>query len=87
MAEAARTPAWAGAAYGLGAVGAALNNVGRVEQASVSAGLRWDLNPQMAAKFQYDHFRIGEHGGTLWGNSDNSGRRANVVSFVIDSVF
>lgn len=87
MAEAARAPAWTGAAYALGAIGAAISNVGRVEQESVSAGLRWDINPQMAAKFQYDHFRIGEHGGTLWGNSDNSGRRANVVSFVIDSVF
>lgn len=87
MAEAARAPAWTGAAYTLGAIGAALNNVGRVEQESLSAGLRWDITPQMAAKFQYDHFRIGDHGGTLWGDSDNTGRRANVVSIVIDSVF
>ena len=87
MAEASRTPAWVGPAYPLGAVAAAISNIGRVDQQSVSMGLRWDLTPQTAAKFQYDHFRVGAHGASLWGESDNARRSANVVAFVIDSVF
>jgi hypothetical protein len=86
--DAARTPTtWPAPLARVGGVAALTANLARVDQRSVSAGLRWDFHPQAAAKFQVDHFKVHPTGSGLWADADFSPRSANVLSVVIDTVF
>jgi hypothetical protein len=80
-------PEAAGQAQGLGTAAAQTINHRRVDQRSVSLGVRWDLHPQVALKLQWDHYRIGHHGSLLWANGTDDAARANVGTLVMDFVF
>ncbi len=80
-------PQWPLSLQPLGIAGAALDNLSRIEQRSVGAGLRWDFHEQMAFKVQLDRFKVGRNGGALWFNTTPEPRRANVLSIVVDTVF
>jgi hypothetical protein len=74
-------------AQALGNIGAAVANSPRVAQRSVGAGLRWDFHDQAALKLQLDRFKIAPYGGGIWQGNNFEGRRANVLSVVVDTVF
>jgi len=82
-------PALAGQAAALnGALAGMLATI--PQQTSSSAGLRWDLHTDMAAKLQYD--RVTPHGGsrgTLINQTPGfaSGRTTHVVSVALDFVY
>lgn len=60
---------WSGVPFGLnGLQDAALNllNQVRIEQRATTLGIRWDFQPRMAFKLQWDHVRIGQQGYGLW---------------------
>ncbi|WP_225874935.1 hypothetical protein [Vibrio atypicus] len=48
--------------------GAAINSV-RIDQASYSIGVRWDVSSQIAIKAQIDHVTINPYGYGLWASS------------------
>lgn len=95
------TPNWAGSlaplipviggsavqqAQFLGALSAGLINSGRIEQRTVSVGLRWDFDPRMALKAQWDQVKVAPYGGLVW-NGRDSGGRANVGTVTLDFLF
>lgn len=99
LAQPAETPAWGAAlapvlgpanaqqAQLLGEAGAfAANRIG-VNQRSLSLGVRWDVQPQIALKVQWDHVRIGTNGSLLWANGTLNSGRADVGTVVLDFVF
>jgi hypothetical protein len=43
-----------------------LSQGGKVDQKSVSLGMRWDLYQNVALKFQWDFSKVAAHGGNLW---------------------
>lgn len=93
------TPQWAGqlapvigqaAAANIQAVGTAAAyaaNASRVEQRSLSGGMRWDVLPQVALKLQWDHFAIRRNGSLLWGERNLEPTSANVVTATLDFLF
>ena len=80
-------PADVAAAQGAGAVAAAVGNAVRIDQRSLSVGMRWDVHPQVALKAQVDHIRVGANGAALWWRGTPDARSGNVLSFVVDTVF
>lgn len=64
---------------------ATLNN-NRIDQSTATLGVRWDVDPRMAVKAQWDRVRVRRDGGLLW-QGQASGGRANVLSVVVDFMF
>jgi hypothetical protein len=79
-------PALAQQAQLLGAGAAFATNL-TSNQRTLSVGTRWDLHPQLALKFQFDHTWISANGGTLWANPTSSSAQANIASALLDFVF
>lgn len=77
----------AAAAQGAGVTAAAVGNALRIDQRSLSLGVRWDVHPQLALKAQVDHVRVGANGAALWWRGTPDARSGNVLSFVVDTVF
>jgi hypothetical protein len=73
-------------AQAVGTTAAALINSGRVEQRTVSMGLRWDIDPRVALKLQWDHVVVSPNGGAIWQGNPNGGR-ANVGTVLLDFLF
>ena len=80
-------PALAAKAQYLGANTAAQFNSGRENQGTISVGARWDVNTQVALKFQFDAVRNGAFGGGMWGFNTPAAHHASVVSTGMDFVF
>lgn len=62
-------------------------NSSGANQHTFSVGGRWDFNPKMALKVQWDHISIDEYGGRLWTNSTLNSGRSNVTSITLDFIF
>jgi hypothetical protein len=70
------------------AIGA--TNLVRINQRTVSLGVRWDFHPQAGFKLQFDRIRILKNGNGLWGGNSNAPLadvKANLVTATIDWVF
>jgi hypothetical protein len=92
------TPQWASAlapylgpnlaqqAQALGSLSTDLVNSVRVDQRTLSLGLRWDFHPRMALKAQWDQTHVQPNGVVLWSGRE-SGGRANAYSVTLDFVF
>jgi hypothetical protein len=74
-------------AQGLAALATAAANSGLVSQRTLSLGMRWDLNPQLALKLQWDRTFISTHGDLLWSHSSSEAGRADITSAMLDFVF
>jgi hypothetical protein len=97
--DAPDVPQWAGqlapiigqvAAANIQAVGSAAAyaaGAARIDQRSISGGMRWDVHPRVALKLQWDHFAIRRTGSLLWGTRNLESASANVVSATLDFVF
>jgi len=70
----------------LGTYGAVAANES-IDQRTLSLGARWDIQPQLALKLQFDHTGIGANGGDLWAHSSPNAGHANVASLLLDFVF
>jgi hypothetical protein len=70
----------------VGTMAADLINGGRVEQRTVSVGMRWDFDPRMALKVQWDQVKISPHGGAIWSGNSNGGR-GQVGTVMLDFLF
>jgi hypothetical protein len=79
--------AQAQALQGLGEAVSAQANSARQNQTSLSLGLRWDFDAQMALKLQYDHTRIRANGGGLWADATVEPAHANALAATLDFVF
>jgi hypothetical protein len=62
-------------------------NSTRFDQSSLSLGVRWDVQPQMALKLQWDRVKVHDNGGGLWANSDLRSSTNYVVGVGLDFVF
>jgi hypothetical protein len=62
-------------------------NLGRIDQHSVSAGLRWDMTSQTALKIQLDDIHTAPYGAGLWTNGTTDAHHALVFSTGVDFVF
>ena len=65
-------------------------NSPRIDQNTLSLGVRWDFHPQAALKLQWDHIRIKQNGYGFWSPADSNtlaGERANLVTATVDWVF
>ena len=70
------------------AIGA--TNLVRINQRTVSLGMRWDFHSQASLKLQFDRIHILKNGNGLWGGNDSApvaDERANLVTATIDWVF
>lgn len=79
-------PALAAQAQGLGAATTASANR-MLSQQTYSVGARWNVQPRVAVKFQFDHTRIDANGSQLWANGTTEAASANVSSILLDFVF
>ena len=61
-------------------------NSGLIDQNTVSVGLRWDFDPRMALKAQWDHVNVKPNGNVMWSGLPTGGQ-ANVVSVALDFLF
>lgn len=73
-------------AQALGTAVTNANNARRVDQKTITLGLRWDATEQMSLKAQWDIVRVAPSGGAIWGG-DAGGGKAHVGSVVLDFVF
>lgn len=80
-------PQFAAQAQMLGTAAAGALNSQRLDQRSLSLGLRWDFDPRMALKLQWDHYRIDANGHMLWSNAQPRTESVNVGTVVLDFVF
>jgi hypothetical protein len=80
-------PAVAAGAQALGQAISSSFNLGRENQGTVSFGARWDVNTQVALKFQLDLVRSAAHGGGMWAFDTPAAHRASVLSTGMDFVF
>ena len=80
-------PALAAAAQGLGEKISSSYNLGRQDQGTLSLGARWDVNAQVALKFQFDAVRTAALGGGMWAYSTGAAHHASVLSAGMDFVF
>lgn len=71
----------------LGNAAVGVMNGARLEQSSLSLGVRWDFHPQAALKVQWDRVRIPAGGSSLWTGSDGTAARARVATAVVDFIF
>jgi hypothetical protein len=69
-------------------------DLSRMDQRSVSLGMRWDFAAQTALKLQWDYFHVYDTGWGLWGNNAPAGAAvpsdadyANVFSATLDFLF
>lgn len=62
-------------------------NSSRARQTTLSLGTRWDFHPQMALKFQWDHFWISKAGSSLWVGSSLEPATPDVFSATLDFTF
>jgi hypothetical protein len=69
-------------------------DLSRMDQRSVSLGMRWDLAARTALKLQWDYFHVYDTGWGLWGNNAPAGtipftgaNYANVFSATLDFLF
>ena len=68
--------------------GASLSLNNQIRQRSLSLGMRWDVNSNVALKWQWDRFSIDPNGaGTLWLRPGSTAARVHVVSVGLDFVF
>jgi hypothetical protein len=92
------TPAFGSVAANLIQSGAAQAvqsyDLARMDQRSVSLGMRWDFAAQTALKLQWDYFHVYDTGWGLWGNNAPAGAAvpsgadyANVFSATLDFLF
>lgn len=63
------------------------SNQARVDQRSLTLGMRWDLGAQVALKLQADRVSSAAYGGGLWAWNTSAPHRANVFSGTLDFVF
>jgi len=80
-------PAMAAGAQALGQGIASDYNLAREDQRTVSVGARWDVNAQIALKFQVDAVRSAAFGGGMWAYDTTAAHRATVISTGMDFVF
>jgi hypothetical protein len=73
-------------ALGTSVVQGFVNSI-RFDQSSLSLGVRWDVQPQMALKLQWDRVDVRANGGGLWANSDLRPSVNHVVGVGLDFVF
>ncbi len=69
--------------------GFALNS-SRLNQQSISLGLRWDLTTRAAMKAQWDHIKVNKHGVGLWsyaGNMTDYEGELDTFTITLDFVF
>jgi len=62
----------------------------RIDQQTLSAGLRWDVSAKTSVKFQWDHTHIEPNGYALWFNNaqlTTSDEDINVFTLTLDFVF
>ena len=68
-----------------------ISNAISQSQRSVGVGVRWDVSPSSAIKFQYDHYWIDVPGYALWGVSlyqqVSGDHMSNVVSLTYSTTF
>jgi len=65
-------------------------NSARVDQNTLSVGLRWDIHPQVALKVQWDNISVKPSGFGLWTPANNASlaaERINLVTTSLDWVF
>ncbi|WP_119157702.1 hypothetical protein [Caldimonas tepidiphila] len=62
-------------------------NMSRIEQNTLSAGLRWDLDDRVALKLQWDRVRVARAGAGLWGATSLEPQQVNLVSAALDFIF
>lgn len=65
-------------------------NIPRVDQRTLALGLRWDLHPQAALKFQWDRIQVQQNGYGLWSTLDTTSRpdsQVSLLSVTLDWVF
>lgn len=80
-------PQLAAQAQMLGTAAAAAINSQRLTQRSFTLGTRWDFDPRMALKLQWDRYRVDANGTILWSNATPRTETVNVGSVVFDFVF
>jgi len=80
-------PALAAGAQGLGTKIASDYDVARENQRTVSVGARWDVNAQVALKFQFDAVRSAAFGGGMWTYATTAAHHASVISAGMDFFF
>ena len=85
--DAPTQPQWAAILTPVVGPAAAQASGSRVDQGSLSLGMRWDFHPQVALKLQWDHFVVRSNGSLLWGNDSTEPAHANVASVTLDFVF
>jgi hypothetical protein len=73
-------------ALGASVVQGLVNSI-RFDQSSLSLGVRWDVQPQMALKLQWDRVDVRANGGGLWANSDLRPSVNHIVGVGLDFVF
>lgn len=73
-------------AQALGEAATTALNAFRVDQHTRTLGLRWDINPQVSLKLQWDRVNVRPQGNILWGGQ-TSGGVADVGSVVVDFVY
>ena len=69
-----------------GTMASGLINSGRIQQRTFSLGFRWDLDPRIALKLQWDRVCVSPHGGAIW-VGDSNGGRAQVGTVMVDFLF
>ncbi len=62
-------------------------NGSRFDQSSLALGLRWDFQPQVALKMQWERVRVHPNGSGLWANATTQGAVNHVSSVALDFVF
>ncbi len=75
---------------GLQEMAVRLSNVVRADQSTLSAGVRWDFNPNLALKAQWDYTQIKSYGYMLWFRTPESQTQehsVNLFSLSLDFVF
>lgn len=59
-------------------------NLYRFDQSTVGAGLRWDLSPQAALKFQVDRFKVHGDGAGHWARGTGRPDRVTLLTLMLD---
>ncbi|MBV5323468.1 hypothetical protein JZU51_01725, partial [bacterium] len=82
---------WSGVgASGLQANAVRALNSPRIDQSTLSLGVRWDFHSQAALKLQWDRIHTKKFGYGIWSPGDNNalaGERSSLVTATVDWVF
>jgi ribosomal protein S17E len=68
----------------------AILNSARIDQRSISIGVRWDWTPQSALTLQWDHYFISKYGSSLWSEVEDEvprDQQVDLFSIAIAFVF